>query len=674
MLGRLFSSVFRSRTRIGAQAALARARTCVLAEQFALAAPLYREAIRHGDGQPLLWLEVAGVLRKNGEKIEAARLCARAYLQQPSLAEAVSTLLEYFDDLRAEDVPEGTADEDFIALLARANSALEAEDLKAARQFTELGLKLQPGWPHLMQRLACLEAIEGRPERANAAFAASGKLGIPPDAYIRLGAGFLAGLDKPAAIVAPPSRRYADAEVVLFAACDAVYFRRFAGTLIESLRRHAQVDFVLHLHVFNPDVWINEEIARLPIGANCVGVDTSFESRHFDDPYHAKTWYSCARFCLIPALLARHELPVMLLDMDILVLNSLKPVLKYGSGHDLALLRWSETRWQIWDHFSASTVLFQPSPGGVRFASMVANYVRAILDRIAGAWYLDQIALFAAHTWLAARGVRVAYLPPSIYALYKPNQAIVSGDAVFWSMTANIVGHANAVEDPLFTRYLPSTRRAFGWSLPGSDRFFIDILGRAPEELGRRRWDLALMQQCESYMKGSRRRAVDAGAHVGFWSEWLARRFEHVAAFEPHPIMQACFSDNVTHRNTTLHRCALGEGESTVALNYDSSNSGMSHISLETSGDTAMRTLDSFGFDDLDFIKIDVEGFEARLLRGAADTLRRNRPLLLIENIERYQTERYAEQPGEVERLLNAMGARLLLSLSEDTQLYAWPD
>ena len=175
-------------------------------------------------------------------------------------------------------------------------------------------------------------------------------------------------------------------------------------------------------------------------------------------------------------------------------------------------------------------------------------------------------------------------------------------------------------------------------------------------------------------MKGSRRRAVDAGAHVGFWSEWLARRFERVEAFEPHPLMQACFSDNVTHHNTTLHRCALGEGDGQVAMNYESNNSGMSHISVEKSGQTAMCTLDSFGFDDLDFIKIDVEGFEARLLRGAADTLRRNRPLLLIENIERYQVERYGEQRGEVERLLNAMGARLVLNLSEDNQLYAWPD
>ncbi len=651
-----------------------RARTYGLAEQFALAAPLYREAIREGGAQPLLWLEAASVLRRNGEKADAARLCARAYLYQPTLAEAVSALLEYFDDLRAEDLPEGTADEDFVALLARANSALEAEDLKAARRFTELGLKLQPGWPHLNQRLACLEAIEGRHEQAHAAFRASGKGGFPPDAYIRLDPDFLAGLDKPAAIVAPASRRYADAEVVLFAACDAVYFRRFAGALVESLSRHAQVPFVLHLHVFNPDAWIDEEIAHLPIGANCVGLDTSFESRHFDDLYHAKTWYSCARFFLIPALLVRHELPVMLLDMDILVLDSLKPVLKHGSGYDMALLRWSQSRWKIWDHFYASTVLFQPSPGGVRFASMVANYVRAILDRIAGAWYLDQIALFAAHTWLAERGVRVAYLPPSIYELYRPNRAITSGDAVFWSITANIDGHANAVEDPLFIRYLPSTRRAFGWSLPGRDRFFVDILGRAPEELGRRRWDFALMQLCESHMKGSRRRAVDAGAHVGFWSEWLARRFERVEAFEPHPLMQACFIDNVTHRNTTLHRCALGEGDGQVALNYDSNNSGMSHVSVEKPGQTAMRALDSFGFDDLDFIKIDVEGFEARLLRGAAATLRRNQPLLLIENIERYQVERYGEQRGEVERLLKAMGARLVLSLSEDNQLYAWPD
>ena len=44
-----------------------------------------------------------------------------------------------------------------------------------------------------------------------------------------------------------------------------------------------------------------------------------------------------------------------------------------------------------------------------------------------------------------------------------------------------------------------------------------------------------------------------------------------------------------------------------------------------------LRSLDSFGFERVAAIKIDVEGFENEVLAGATETIRRNRPAIVVE-------------------------------------------
>jgi FkbM family methyltransferase len=59
--------------------------------------------------------------------------------------------------------------------------------------------------------------------------------------------------------------------------------------------------------------------------------------------------------------------------------------------------------------------------------------------------------------------------------------------------------------------------------------------------------------------------------------------------------------------------------------------------------EVAVRTLDSFQFDDVGFMKIDVEGHELAVLRGASETIGSNRPNLLVEVEDRHKPNATAE-------------------------------
>jgi len=126
------------------------------------------------------------------------------------------------------------------------------------------------------------------------------------------------------------------------------------------------------------------------------------------------------------------------------------------------------------------------------------------------------------------------------------------------------------------------------------------------------------------------RRAVDVGAHCGIWTAGLAQYFERVEAFEPLERHIVCWQRNAGWKQTNhLHECALGDYEGTTGIHLHEGRSGKSCIN--GAGAYPLHRLDDFGFDDVDFIKIDVEGYEYFVIKGAEQTIIRNRPVMIVE-------------------------------------------
>ena len=174
---------------------------------------------------------------------------------------------------------------------------------------------------------------------------------------------------------------------------------------------------------------------------------------------------------------------------------------------------------------------------------------------------------------------------------------------------------------------------------------------------------------------GRFREAVDVGAHVGLWTMHLAARFEHVLAFEPVHEHRQCFAKNTARfSNVTLHPFALGDEIGFVEMEPESAESSGGYHVKTRHGDelvgVPVTRLDYFHFWALDFLKIDVEGFELFVVKGGEDTIRHHRPVICIEQKPPRgpsdRASRFGLEHAEALTLLKSWGANVRAVLSGD--------
>jgi len=133
----------------------------------------------------------------------------------------------------------------------------------------------------------------------------------------------------------------------------------------------------------------------------------------------------------------------------------------------------------------------------------------------------------------------------------------------------------------------------------------------------------------------------DVGANFGYYALMLAaalRRECEVHAFEPTDAtferLRQHIALNRMEGTVHAHRLALSDAPGTASMHGRDGNSGAAFVEPGV-GAVQVSTLDAFvaerGLRRLDFMKIDVEGFEERVLRGGERVLRELRPSILLE-------------------------------------------
>lgn len=177
------------------------------------------------------------------------------------------------------------------------------------------------------------------------------------------------------------------------------------------------------------------------------------------------------------------------------------------------------------------------------------------------------------------------------------------------------------------------------WKLPKGDTFYQGFKNRGElYSMTLPDWEIA-----ERYLD-KKRGCLDIGGHIGTTALRYANNFEKVYSFEPlyHDILKV----NLIHvMNTRVYPYAVSDAREELTMITRAGNTGLSLILTEETKHYKTRSgynpkeikmqtvpVDDYNFTEIDFIKIDTEGFVLRPLKGMLKTLESNNwPLLQIE-------------------------------------------
>lgn len=163
------------------------------------------------------------------------------------------------------------------------------------------------------------------------------------------------------------------------------------------------------------------------------------------------------------------------------------------------------------------------------------------------------------------------------------------------------------------------------------------------------------LEQVKNYVRGG---VLDIGANIGNHTLFFCNEcdVEKVYSFEPckdtFDILKKNVEINLLREKVKLFNVACGEkrGKGNV-IKTNSGDAGSNQIAVNNDGNVEIITIDELELENIDFIKIDVEGFEYCVLKGMEKLLQKCKPVIYVEI--------FKKNFDKVHRLLNKYGYKM---------------
>lgn len=161
----------------------------------------------------------------------------------------------------------------------------------------------------------------------------------------------------------------------------------------------------------------------------------------------------------------------------------------------------------------------------------------------------------------------------------------------------------------------------------------------------------------------SRKTAFQAGGNIGIWPAALAKEFAQCVTAEPDSENYNALKANTAHiPNVTTIKAAIGKQSGTTNMQRVHGNMGAHHCT--TGEDVQVCTIDSLGLADVDFIQLDIEGFEHQAILGAKSTIEASLPVIVLEL--NGLGNRYGYTDQSTIDLMGSLGYQIIGRISRD--------